>query len=503
MATSPTEREYFPLPDPEPPKWWQLREQLRGKLRESEVPDYRIDQLIGKNPEQFQRMNELRREVALPQVTGVSAVPYSLGSLDAALGITSVPAFTKTMGQMALPYAAMGLESATGFTDILKAIKEEPEDQPKDFGYYARRVGLPLSGLAGAMAINRFIPRGNIANKLPEETASVDKTRRNILKTGAIAGALSALPRPLTSTIKYGSKAPIPAAAAKSYANMFGPNLTNSSIGNRITEAFTGGGGDMAVAPISRKRFLDDDFNLISVEDSVKTMRKGPDGNKRVGYKLSLDNHVEEITKILEEVNIPGDLKAISQSGKDHFKNYNLGPDEIQIIDYESFNRPGQPKYIHKGEVILEGVGDWKGSEKVIAEGENLRQLPRTSSDFNYWEELTEYIKTNGTKMGEAKPVMTEDNYTPAQWDDLGSGWGGDIYDMEYYELDGIPVALGMWSNYDAMMPVIITPNTKGMKTLTGTTIPEGPYTFFNTRSVKKAEGGLIDRITEIELEGM
>tara|TARA_R100000655_G_scaffold27696_4_gene56395 strand:- start:808 stop:2253 length:1446 start_codon:yes stop_codon:yes gene_type:complete len=481
MATSPTEREYFPLPDPEPPKWWQLREQLRGKLRESEVPDYRIDQLIGKNPEQFQRMNELRREVALPQVTGVSAIPHSLGSLDAALGITSVPAFTKTMGQMALPYAAMGLESATGFTDILKAIKEEPEDQPKDFGYYARRVGLPLSGLAGAMAINRFTPGKNIANKLPEEIANVDKTRRNILKTGAIAGALSTIPRPLTSTIKYGSKAPISAAATKNYANMFGPNLTNSSIGNRITGAFTGGGGDMAVAPISRKRFLDDDFNLISVEDSVKTMRKRPDGSKRVRDQADLDNHVKEITKALDDASVTGDLKAISQSGKDHFKNYNLGPEEIQIIDYESFNRPGRPKYSHIarrydlmfGDYIpIEDVRGWKGSEKVIAEGENLRQLPRTSSDFDYWEELNKYIRTNGTKMGEAKPLTDAEKSNP----------GGDIYDMEYYELDGIPVALGMWSNYDAMVPVIITPNTKGMDTLTGATI---------------------DRLAEIELEGM
>jgi hypothetical protein len=483
MATSPTEREYFPLPDPEPPKWWQLREQLRGKLRESEVPDYRIDQLIGKNPEQFQRMNELRREVALPQVTGVSAIPHSLGSLDAALGISSLPAFTKTMGQMALPYAAMGLESATGFTDILKAIKEEPEDQPKDFGYYARRVGLPLSGLAGAMAINRFIPRGSIANKLPEETASVDKTRRNILKTGAIAGALSTIPRPLTSTIKYGSKAPISAAATKNYVDMFGPNLTNSSIGNRITEAFTGGGGDMSVAPFSRKRFLDDDFNLISVEDSVKIMRERP---SVYGFRdqADLDNHVKEITKTLEEVSIPGDLKAISQSGKDHFKNYNLGPEEIQIIEFESFNRPGQPKYLDsKGEVILEGVGDWKGSEKVIAEGENLRQLPRTSSDFDYWEELNEYIRTNGTKMGEAKPL------TDAEKAELKiSNQGGYITNIKYYELDGIPVALATWTDDYTGIPLIISPNTNGMKTLTG---------------VKKAEGGLIDRITEIELEGM
>jgi len=468
MATSPTEREYFPLPDPEPPKWWQLREQLRGKLRESEVPDYRIDQLIGKNPEQFQRMNELRREVALPQVTGVSAIPHSLGSLDAALGISSLPAFTKTMGQMALPYAAMGLESATGFTDILKAIKEEPEDQPKDFGYYARRVGLPLSGLAGAMAINRFIPRGSIANKLPEETASVDKTRRNILKTGAIAGALSTIPRPLTSTIKYGSKAPISAAATKNYVDMFGPNLTNSSIGNRITEAFTGGGGDMSVAPFSRKRFLDDDFNLISVEDSVKIMRERP---SVYGFRdqADLDNHVKEITKTLEEVSIPGDLKAISQSGKDHFKNYNLGPEEIQIIDFESFTNPR-----HKvGNYVLDKnppKDQWKGNPQIMDKSSR-------NDDF-YFDSLLEHIRTSGTKMGEAKPLTDAEKSNP----------GGYITNIKYYELDGIPVALATWTDDYMGIPLIISPNTNGMKTLTG---------------VKKAEGGLIDRITEIELEGM
>ena len=135
---------------------------------------------------------------------------------------------------------------------------------------------------------------------------------------------------------------------------MFGPNLTKFGIGNRITDAFTGGFGDMAVAAGQRERFLTDYFEIIPVNKSIKETTQ--EGNLRY-TSTEIDEIIKDTTKILDEDSITGDLKAISQSGKDHFKNYNLGPDEIQVIDLESFKTPGQPKYIHKGEVILEDVG--------------------------------------------------------------------------------------------------------------------------------------------------
>lgn len=478
MTTPLAEREYHPLPDPEPPKWWQLREQAREGLRSAEVPNYRIDQILGKNTKDFEKMNRLRQEAGMEPVEGMlDSLPYVLGSADAALGLTSLPAFTKTLGSMALPYAAMGIESALGFTDALKGIKDYPEDAPKDWRYRLMQAALPLTALGGGMAATRFLPKGS--GKAITKTDDFDKTRRNILKgTGAIAG-LATLP----PAVKFGMKAAptaakiVPAAAAKSYMHMFGPNLTAGGIGNRITDAFTGGFGDVSdpnlfsmtqriTAAGQRQRFLTDDFEIIPVNKSIKETTQ--EGNLRY-TSTEIDEIIKDTTKILQEDSITGDLKAISQSGKDHFKNYDLGPDEIQIIDSESFNVPG----------ILEDVGGWKGSEKVFAEGENLRQLPRTSSDFDYWEDLSEYIRTNGTKMGEAKPLTDAEMSNP----------GGYITDIKYYELDGIPVALGHWTDDSYGIPVILSPNTKGMDTLMGIT--------------KKAEGGPIDRLAEIELEGM
>ena len=217
------EKEYRPLEEIEP-KWWHLREQLRKVLMNSGVPRYRVRELIGKNPEEFQRMTQLRQEAGLEPMGMFEGMTQGLGTLDAALGITSLPAFTKTMGSMSLPYAAMGTEATTAFTDNLKAIKEEPENQPKDFGYYARRAGL--------MGFSRFVPKTDVPPTLPnQQTPKIDQTRRNILKTGAIGAGLASLPRPLTSTIKYGSKAPVvPAAAGKSFIEMMGPNLSRPNI---------------------------------------------------------------------------------------------------------------------------------------------------------------------------------------------------------------------------------------------------------------------------------
>jgi len=444
MATSPIEREYYPLPDPESPKWWELREQAREGLRSAEVPDYRIDQILGKNTKDFEKMNRLRQEAGMKPVEGMlESIPYRLGSADAALGLTSLPAFTKTMGSMALPYAAMMGESALGFTDALKGLKEFPEDAPKDWKYRLAQAALPLTAVSGLMGASRFLPKG--AGKAATKTDDFDKIRRNILKgTGAVAG-LATLP----PVVKFGMKtAPtgaktVSAAVGKSYMNMFGPNLTKFGIGNRITDAFTGGFGDMAVAPRQRQRFLTDDFELIPVDKSIK---KDIDISTIQNYSdiryapTEIEEMIKDTTRILDEVSITGDLKAISQSGKDHFKNYNLDPDEIQIIDYESF--------------------------KDITSGGSF-------------DDLSEYIRTNGTKMGEAKPLTDAEMSNP----------GGYITDIKYYELDGIPVALGNWTDDYYGIPVIISPNTRGVDALMGVT--------------KKAEGGPIDRIAEIELEGV
>ena len=601
MAIPSAEREYLPLPDPEPPKWWELREQARERLRSAEVPNYRIDQMLGKNTEDFEKMNRLRQEARMEPVEGMlESLPYVLGSADAALGLTSIPAFTKTLGSLATPYAAMGIESALGYTDALKGIKDYPEDAPKDWRYRLMQGTLPLTALGGGMAATRFLPKIDVPSTLPnkqskatdigpvrdkkqfddtvkkfeEETripagysddleqtnptkyfkdqfergeytilneergelgtnpnlynqskkegepptiqfddgtyanandlgydlpkadvVDIDQTRRNILKgTGAIAG-LATLP----PAVKFGMKAAptvaktVPAAVGKGFIDLFGPNLNQFGIGNRITDSFTGGFGDMAVAPRSRKRFLTDDFEIIPVDEAIKK-------------SASVGSHIDEVNQVIKDTNklfgedsITGDLQAISQSGKDHFKNYNLNPDEIQILDSESFNRPGARVASHEEwESLLKKGADpedkleyfqsnsiepkWEGSEKVFAEGENLRQLPRTSSDFDYWEDLSEYIRTNGTKMGEAKP-LTDAEITP----------GGYITDLEYYELDGIPVTLGRWTDDHYGIPVIISPNTKGMDTLMGIK-PIADIT-------KKAEGGPIDRIAEIELE--
>ena len=472
MATPLAEREYHPLPDPEPPKWWQLREQAREGLRSAEVPNYRIDQILGKNTKDFEKMNRLRQEAGMEPVEGMlDSLPYALGSADAALGLTSLPAFTKTLGSMALPYAAMGIESSLGFTDALKGIKDYPEDAPKDWRYRLMQAALPLTALGGGMAATRFLPKGS--GKAITKTDDFDKTRRNILKgTGAIAGLATMPP-----VVKFGMKAAptaakiVPAAAAKSYMHMFGPNLTKFGIGNRITDAFTGGFGDMAVAAGQRERFLTDDFEIIPVNKSIKETTQ--EGNLRY-TSTEIDEIIKDTTKILDEDSITGDLKAISQSGKDHFKNYNLGPDEIQVIDLESFKTPGQPKY------ILEDVGGWKGSPEVY-KADFGKEFTGRGEPFarGYFDNLFEHIRINGTKIGEAKPLTDVEKSNP----------GGYIDNIRYYELDGIPVALGYWTDDYMGIPVTISPNTRGMDTLMGIT--------------KKAEGGPIDRLAEIELEGM
>ena len=147
---------------------------MRNRLREAGVPEYRISQTFGKSPEDFQRMNELRIEAGIDPVEGMlDSIPHMLGSADAALAITSLPAFTKTMGQMALPYASMMGESSLGFTDALKGMKDWPEDVPKDWRYGLSAATLPLTAAGGLMGFSRFVPKRGVPSTLPRQQAEV------------------------------------------------------------------------------------------------------------------------------------------------------------------------------------------------------------------------------------------------------------------------------------------------------------------------------------------
>ena len=163
-------REYHPLPDPEPPKWWEARERIRTALRARGMPESRIRHFIGRNAEEMQQMNIKREEAGLEPVEGMlDSMSYGLGAADVSLAATSIPAFTKTLGSLATPYAAMGAESALGFTDALKGIKDYPEDAPKDWRYRLMQGALPLTALGGGMAATRFVPKTDVPSTLPNK----------------------------------------------------------------------------------------------------------------------------------------------------------------------------------------------------------------------------------------------------------------------------------------------------------------------------------------------
>ena len=458
------EKEYRPLEEIEP-KWWHLREQLRKVLMNSGVPRYRVRELIGKNPEEFQRMTELRQEAGLEPMGMFEGMTQGLGTLDAALGITSLPAFTKTMGSMSLPYAAMGTEATTAFTDNLKAIKEEPENQPKDFGYYARRAGLPLAGAAGLMGFSRFVPKTDVPPTLPsQQTPKMDQTRRNILKTGAIGAGLASLPRPLTSTIKYGSKAPVaPAAAGKSFIEMMGPNLTKPNIRDQLSNSLEGylNPPDNVMTPAAIKEYeesmplidkfeydtktwsynnpekvlIDDDFNVTS---TFKDLKK--DARKQAFGQETIHRHLADQANIIE-------IEAIGHTGQKHFKDYGLKPEEIHIIgeyDFDGFV-PQKDFTIGSGTQFEESYT--KGISISDSELQNI-------DDFERY-----YLSEHGRKINkEIDPGI------PYEAGDMG------FVGINYYEIDGIPIAVGRYTAREGgqFTDAIIIPNQKGIQRITG-----------------------------------
>ena len=146
-------------------KWWEIREKLRIALEKRGWEPFEIQEVLGKNIEEFQRMNELRTEIGMEPISGPYAIPHMLGKLDVGLAATGAGGFTKTLGQGALPYLGMMGESVLAGTDVGRGIKEWPEDQPKDWRYALMLAGLPLSALGGTMAGRQ------LASKIPPAPA--------------------------------------------------------------------------------------------------------------------------------------------------------------------------------------------------------------------------------------------------------------------------------------------------------------------------------------------
>lgn len=530
MATSLIEREYYPLPDPESPKWWELREQAREGLRSAEVPDYRIDQILGKNTKDFEKMNRLRQEAGMKPVEGMlESIPYRLGSADAALGLTSLPAFTKTMGSMALPYAAMMGESALGFTDALKGLKEFPEDAPKDWKYRLAQAALPLTAVSGLMGASRFLPKGS-GKTMP--TGVVDKTRRNILKGAAAVSGIATLPAALKVGLKgIPTAAKLTPVAAKGFMALFGNNLSKSHIGSRINQSIDYYFKPYVINPkdglkhlsVDKEIEIDKLFGI--TPDAAKTYDKSnpvlqlfkPQGQLTdalrqermrtvfIDEDYNLTKTFKDIEKTAETQNplantiertladdlVILDTRMLAQTGKDHFKNYGLKPGELQILDGESFDHG----YL-KATTI-------KNTDPALVE-----VRPGLF-------EITDYIAAKGKKIGESENISYGRGYPEESGSVIGEVW-----DIEYFELDGVPVMLGnMGDGSGFSTEIMVIPNQAGMKRLMEVSeLPEvAPFTFPYGEGMprriafqdtlmgvtKKAEGGPIDRIAEIELEGV
>jgi hypothetical protein len=469
-------REYHPVETTEP-KWWELREQLRNRLREAGVPEYRISQTFGKSPEDFQRMNELRIEAGIDPVEGMlDSIPHMLGSADAALAITSLPAFTKTMGQMALPYASMMGESSLGFTDALKGMKDWPEDVPKDWRYGLSAATLPLTAAGGLMGFSRFVPKKGITSKLPEST-DIDQTRRNILKGGVAAGGLASLPPAFVAGMKAAPKvATVAPAAGKSFIEMFGTNLAKPNIRDRLESSleefvYT---SDEAFSPERLAAAVDEGYTIPyyikNMEKDIKTsdklLSKFEVGEEASHIKVLIDDDFnvtstfKDLKKdaqqqafgqetihrhLADQVNII-DIEAIGHTGQKHFKNYGLKPDEIHITteyDFDGFvpkkdfttNAGTQFEEVHRGTNYRDDVG------------------------LEYINELEEYIKQHGRKINkEVDPGI------PYEAGDMG------FVGIDYYELDGVPIAVGRYTAAEGgdFTDAIIIPNREGMNRLTG-----------------------------------
>ena len=481
-------REYHPSPPKEELKWWEIRERLRTALEKRGWEPYQIQSWLGKNVEEFQRMNELRSEAGMEPVSGAYAVPHMLGKLDVGLGATSLPAFTKTLGQAALPYAAMMGESALATTDLGRGMKEWPEDQPKDWRYALMAAGLPLAGLGGGMATRQ------LASKIPPTPASkgvqtlkqgeVDEMRRKILQGAAAGGALAAIPAAGLRTLsKVGPTAAKVAAvspvAGKSFISMMGSNILKPNIGRKLNESldefvYT---SDMAFETEKLARSVDEGG---TVSRYIKTMEKGFEKSKPLLSKFEVgeeashikvfidddfnvtptfkDLRKESISQAFGEETIHRhladqaniiDIEAVAHTGKKHFKNYGLKPDEISIFSEGDFDG-----FVPKK--------DFTVAPGTRFETAYTKDASLFDTGLQRIDEFEDYIKQHGRKIN--KNVDPGPGIRP-EAGDVGFSYGG----IQYYEIDGVPVAIGGYeSRRGTLAEVIIMPNNKGLKRLTG-----------------------------------
>ena len=292
-------REYHPSPK-EDPKWWEVRERLRTTLESRGWEPYQIQRWLGKNVDEFQRMNELREEAGMEPISGAYAMPHMLGKLDVGLGAVSLPAFTKTLGQATLPYAAMMGESALATTDLGRGMKEWPEDQPKDWRYALMAAGLPLSLLGGTMATRQ------LASKIPSKTkgiqnlkqGEIDETRRKILQGTAAAGALATIPAAGIRTLSKAGPTAAKAAAispvtAKTFMSRI-PAAMNKMSGGPFMAWKTSEYGPNILQTFKKYGLTDKDFfSMDDFQIRLKDKVKGdPEGT---GYLPSSSGRPKEL----------------------------------------------------------------------------------------------------------------------------------------------------------------------------------------------------------------
>ena len=459
-------REYHPSPPKEEPKWWEVREQLRTTLESRGWEPDQIQRWLGKNVEEFQRMNELREEAGMEPVSGAYAVPHMLGKLDVGLGATSLPAFTKTLGQAALPYAAMMGESALATTDLGRGMKEWPEDQPKDWRYALMAAGLPLAVLSGGMATRQF------ASKIPPaptpkgvqtlKQGEVDEMRRKILQGTVAGGALATIPAAGLRTLsKVGPTAAkvagtVTPAAGKSFMELMGTNLAKPNIGRKLSESVDeyvyrrvpSAKDHETSLPITKKLypsynksdtdaikvFIDDNYNVTT---TFKDLQK--EAKSQAFGQETIHRHLADQANII-------DIEAVAHTGKKHFKNYGLKPDEISIFSEGDFDG-----FVPRKDFTTDPGTEWTKTHQSTTD-------PAKEMIFYDSVDFEDYIKQHGRKIN--KDV---DPGIASEAGDMG------FVGITYYEVDGVPIAIGRYS-YDMgnYTDAIIMPNRKGMNRLTG-----------------------------------
>ena len=485
-------REYHPSPPKEEPKWWEIRERLRTTLESRGWEPYQIQRWLGKNVDEFQRMNELREEAGMEPISGAYAMPHMLGNLDVGLGAVSLPAFTKTLGQATLPYAAMMGESVLAGTDIGRGMKEWPEDQPKDWRYALMAAGLPLSLLGGTMATRQLVskippaptPKGAQTLKQGE----VDEMRRKILQGTAAAGALATIPTAGLRTLsKAGPTAAKVAAvspvAGRSFMEMMGTNIfkpnINDNLNNSLDEfVYT---LDEAFSPERLAAAVDEGYTIPhyikNMEKDIKTsdklLSKFEVGEEASNIKVFIDDNYNVTTTfkdlkkeaqaqafgldtihrhLADQSNII-DIETIGHTGKNHFKNYGLKPDEIHIVGEYDFDG-----YVPKKDFT---IGPGTQFEASYTKDASLFDTGlQNIDDFERY-----YLGQHGRKINkEVDPGI------PYEAGDMG------FTGINYYEIDGVPIAIGRYTpteggqyNTGIHSPnAIIMPNKKGLKRLTG-----------------------------------